>query len=105
MLHQMDYVLVDKNTLSLLKAGAVIEGFDGDLPLKEIDKLHILVPVHNLEARISGKALLIDDLHHQIGEIRSGVQVYRIDKLTVLVHGFKSLFCIFQNIIWRFSAI
>jgi len=63
------HVFVDKDAAALIGPHRRIQGFKLDFTVKDINKLQILMPMHNLKAGIPRIALVIDNVKHKIWEV------------------------------------
>ena len=75
----VDDVLVDENTVSPGDFHGFFQCLQGDFAIRHADELQVLVPVHDLKARISRDGIVVDDIEHQIGKTGITVQVGGMD--------------------------
>lgn len=75
----MHHICVNENALAPGEPETIRQRRHLDLPLQNINKLQILMPVHDLKARVPRIALVVDHMQHQIGEAGLAVQIDRVD--------------------------
>ena len=90
------YILIDKNCFSCLYLYRIIKCLYFYYPIHYIDELQILMPVHNLKARISRIGCVVHNIKNQIGKIRVYIQIDRIDDKMLNA----SVFLTFVNQVW-----
>ena len=79
--HQMYDVFVDKNTASCVQYRARVQRYNLICAGQHIDELQILMPVHDLKARVAGIAVSVDDIQYEIGESGALIEVDRADEI------------------------
>ena len=77
--YQVHHIFIDENGTPTMECYCPGQGYYLDLSFVYVDKLQILVPVHNLKSRISRITVIVRNVQHQIGKIALPIQIDRID--------------------------
>ena len=77
--HKMHHIFIDKDCLSRLYPNGMIECTYFNDSVQYIDKLQVLMPVHDLKSRIPRVGILAYYVKDKVRKIRVDIQIDRVD--------------------------